>query len=69
MSRASRKMGPRRSLGSGVVGIEGVDTRALTRKLRGDGAMRGAVSTEIRLAVKVRGTRWHNAHQGDVDDD
>jgi carbamoyl-phosphate synthase small subunit len=30
-----------------VVGIEGVDTRAITRKLRIQGAMRGAISTEI----------------------
>ncbi len=32
---------------NGVVGIQGVDTRALTKKLRVDGAMRGAVSSEI----------------------
>ncbi len=31
----------------GLVGIAGVDTRALTRKLRTDGAMNGAISTEI----------------------
>jgi len=31
----------------GVVGIQGVDTRAITRKLRIDGAMTGALSTEI----------------------
>ncbi len=31
----------------GVIGIEGVDTRALTRKLRIDGAMRGVLSSEI----------------------
>ena len=31
----------------GVVGIAGVDTRALTRKLRVDGAMRGVISTEL----------------------
>ncbi|GMU24506.1 MAG: carbamoyl-phosphate synthase small chain [Phycisphaerae bacterium] len=31
----------------GVVGIQGVDTRAITRKLRTQGAMRGAISTEI----------------------
>jgi carbamoyl-phosphate synthase small subunit len=30
----------------GVVGIEGVDTRALTRRIREEGAMRGVVSTE-----------------------
>ncbi len=31
----------------GVVGLEGIDTRALTRKLRVQGAMKGAISTEI----------------------
>jgi carbamoyl-phosphate synthase small subunit len=30
---------------SGVVGIDGIDTRALTRVLRDEGAMRGAIST------------------------
>jgi carbamoyl-phosphate synthase small subunit len=30
---------------SGVVGIEGVDTRALTRRIRTEGAMRGVIST------------------------
>jgi len=30
-----------------IVGIEGIDTRALTRKLRVDGAMRGVITTEI----------------------
>jgi len=30
---------------AGVVGIEGIDTRALTRALRDEGAMRGAIST------------------------
>ncbi|HEX9639573.1 MAG TPA: glutamine-hydrolyzing carbamoyl-phosphate synthase small subunit [Acidobacteriota bacterium] len=43
---------PRSSLGDylrarGVVAIEGVDTRALTLKLRQRGALRGVVSTEI----------------------
>ncbi|NLX23333.1 MAG: glutamine-hydrolyzing carbamoyl-phosphate synthase small subunit [Phycisphaerae bacterium] len=31
----------------GVVGIAGVDTRAITRKLRTQGALKGALSTEI----------------------
>jgi len=30
-----------------IIGIEGIDTRALTRKLRIGGAMRGILSTEI----------------------
>jgi carbamoyl-phosphate synthase small subunit len=32
--------------GAGVMGIEGIDTRALTRHLRINGAMRGVISTE-----------------------
>jgi carbamoyl-phosphate synthase small subunit len=46
---------------SGLVGIEGIDTRALTRALRDEGAMRGAVSTlaigaagEAELLARVR---------------
>ncbi|PLX40585.1 MAG: carbamoyl phosphate synthase small subunit [Deltaproteobacteria bacterium] len=31
---------------AGVVGIEGIDTRALTRKIRDEGAMMGVISTE-----------------------
>jgi carbamoyl-phosphate synthase small subunit len=38
---------------AGVIGIEGIDTRSLTRKLRVDGAMRGAVSTEVRDPVEL----------------
>src|SRR5277367_737506 len=30
-----------------IIGIEGIDTRALTRRLRISGAMRGILSTEI----------------------
>src|SRR3712207_5736365 len=30
---------------SGVMGVEGIDTRALTRHLRDKGAMRGVIST------------------------
>ncbi|MGE5607946.1 MAG: glutamine-hydrolyzing carbamoyl-phosphate synthase small subunit [Bacillota bacterium] len=36
-----------------IIGIEGIDTRALTRKLRIDGAMRGILSTEILDDVKL----------------
>src|SRR5437762_14087274 len=32
---------------NGLAGIEGIDTRALTRKLRISGAMRGVLATEI----------------------
>ena len=39
---------------SGVVGIEGIDTRALTRVLRDEGAMRGAISTVTLDAEELR---------------
>jgi carbamoyl-phosphate synthase small subunit len=43
---------------AGVVGIEGIDTRALTLRLRTRGAMRAAISTEdldgVSLAARVR---------------
>jgi carbamoyl-phosphate synthase small subunit len=42
--RAERALG-RAMADSGLVGIEGIDTRALTRALRDQGAMRGAIST------------------------
>jgi carbamoyl-phosphate synthase small subunit len=42
----------------GIPGIEGIDTRALTRVLRDEGAMRGAISTDVRdvegLIARVR---------------
>ncbi|WP_027180151.1 glutamine-hydrolyzing carbamoyl-phosphate synthase small subunit [Maridesulfovibrio bastinii] len=42
---------------AGVMGIEGIDTRALTRHLRVNGAMRGIISTEeldpVKLAAKA----------------
>lgn len=45
---------------NGVVGIAGVDTRAITRKLRIDGAMRGAISTEVLddAALVARAREW-----------
>jgi carbamoyl-phosphate synthase small subunit len=36
-----------------IIGIEGIDTRALTRKLRIGGAMRGLLSTELLDDVKI----------------
>lgn len=36
-----------------IIGIEGIDTRALTRKLRVDGAMRGVLTTEIEQEGKA----------------
>lgn len=42
-----------------IIGIEGIDTRALVRKIRITGAMRGVISTEIlddeKLVAKARG--------------
>ncbi|MGH7213977.1 MAG: glutamine-hydrolyzing carbamoyl-phosphate synthase small subunit, partial [Tepidisphaeraceae bacterium] len=42
-----------------IIGIEGIDTRALTRKLRISGAMRGVLSTEMlddaQLVARARG--------------
>src|SRR5579862_2219732 len=56
---------------NGIVGIEGIDTRALTRKLRIGGAMRGILSSEIlddaklvdraRHAAQMRGADWVQA--------
>ena len=53
---------------NGIIGIEGIDTRALTRKLRIGGAMRGILSTEIlddaalvekaRHAARMAGADW-----------
>jgi len=37
----------------GVLGIEGIDTRALTRKLRIDGAMRGVLSASVLDSAKL----------------
>ncbi len=37
----------------GIVGIQGIDTRALTRKLRSDGAMNGIISSSGRSAEEL----------------
>lgn len=44
----------------GIVGIEGVDTRAITRKLRIEGALRGSISTEVLddAALVERARAW-----------
>ena len=44
----------------GVIALQGVDTRAITRKLRIHGAMRGAISTEILDDVQLvaRARAW-----------
>ncbi|MDQ3911831.1 MAG: glutamine-hydrolyzing carbamoyl-phosphate synthase small subunit [Actinomycetota bacterium] len=41
--------------GNGVIGVEGIDTRALTRHLRDKGAMRGVISTVESNANVLRG--------------
>src|SRR5439155_9207223 len=56
---------------NGIIGIEGIDTRALVRKLRISGAMRGILSTELlndeklvdqaRSAVQMIGADWVKA--------
>src|ERR1700743_1021207 len=56
---------------NGIVGIDGIDTRALTRKMRISGAMRGILSSEIlddaklveraRHAAQMRGADWVQA--------
>ncbi|HEX8522695.1 MAG TPA: glutamine-hydrolyzing carbamoyl-phosphate synthase small subunit, partial [Tepidisphaeraceae bacterium] len=38
---------------NGIIGIEGIDTRALVRKLRVKGVMRGVLSTELLDDVKL----------------
>src|SRR5256885_6420703 len=55
----------------GIIGIEGIDTRALVRKIRITGAMRGILSTEIlddqqlvdraRHAAQMLGADWVQA--------
>jgi carbamoyl-phosphate synthase small subunit len=39
---------------SGVIGVEGIDTRALTRHLRDKGAMRGVISTSDQDPCSLR---------------
>jgi carbamoyl-phosphate synthase small subunit len=39
---------------SGVIGLHGLDTRALVRRIRSDGAMRAGISTEIDDAEVLR---------------
>jgi carbamoyl-phosphate synthase small subunit len=45
---------------NGIVAIEGVDTRSITRKLRIEGAMRGSISTQVLDDVELvgRARRW-----------
>ena len=50
-----------------IVGIEGIDTRALTRKLRISGAMRGVLSTEILDDAKLVDRAKHAAQMDGAD--
>jgi carbamoyl-phosphate synthase small subunit len=50
-----------------IVGIEGIDTRALTRKLRIGGAMRGVLSTEILDDLKLVDRARHAAQMAGAD--
>ncbi len=47
-----------------IIGIEGIDTRALTRRLRISGAMRGILSTEILDDAKLVAKRAEAAADG-----
>src|SRR5690606_21411057 len=60
----------------GIIGIAGIDTRALVRKIRLQGAMRGVLSTEIlddaqlvakaRSAARMLGADWVQAGKPDA---
>jgi carbamoyl-phosphate synthase small subunit len=50
---------------NGIVAIEGIDTRHLTRKLRSEGAMRGVITTEVEDAEEcVRLSREAPGQEG-----
>ena len=48
----------------GIIGIAGIDTRALTRRVRVCGAMRGAISTELDEVALVAAARGASAMVG-----
>ena len=50
-----------------LIGIEGIDTRALTRKLRVDGSMRGILSTEELDDAKLVDRARHGAQMAGAD--
>ncbi len=50
-----------------IVAIEGIDTRALTRKLRISGAMRGILSTELLEDAKLVDKAKHGAQMAGAD--
>src|SRR5215212_10289134 len=51
----------------GIIGIEGIDTRALTRMLRMGGAMRGILSTELLDDAKLVDRAKHSAQMAGAD--
>jgi carbamoyl-phosphate synthase small subunit len=50
-----------------IIGIEGIDTRALTRKLRISGSMRGILSTELLDDAKLVDRARHAAQMAGAD--
>jgi carbamoyl-phosphate synthase small subunit len=50
-----------------IIGIEGIDTRALTRRLRIGGAMRGVISTEERTDAELVAVARHAAAMAGAD--
>src|SRR5258705_10147258 len=50
-----------------IVGIEGIDTRALTRKLRMDRTMRGVLSTEVLDDAKLVDAARHARQMAGAD--
>jgi carbamoyl-phosphate synthase small subunit len=50
-----------------IIGIEGIDTRALTRKLRIDGSMRGILSTDLLDDTKLVERACHGAQMAGAD--
>jgi len=52
---------------SNIIGIQGIDTRALTRKLRIGGAMRGVLSTEIMDDLELVKKAQHAAQMAGAD--
>lgn len=48
----------------GVLGVQGIDTRALTRHLRDKGAMKGCLTTEVSVEAAVRRAKEGNGVVG-----
>jgi len=61
--RSSQALGPYLA-GHGVLGIEGIDTRALTKHLRSLGAMRACVTTELDCEAAVAAAKASPSMEG-----